>query len=100
MAFFAMPPVLANATGYIVGFVFSFLLHRHYTFRSNIGVYKGMISYLVIVAGAYMANILALLGSINLLSVNAYVGQGLGVAVYVLLTFIGSSKFVFNRDAL
>lgn len=97
MALFSMPPLAANAIGYAVGFVFSFLLHRHYTFRSSVGIYKGMVAYFVILSGAYAGNIVVLLGSTEWLGLNAYLAQVLAVGVYALLTFLGSNNFVFDR---
>ena len=97
MAAFAMPPLAANATGFAAGCVFSFLLHRSFTFRSRVGLSAGLTAYLPVVAVGYAANVGVLLLSTGFLRLDPYLAQALAIATYVVLTFLGSSKFVFGK---
>ncbi len=97
MGLLAMPPLAANATGYAAGFALSFLLHRQYTFRSNVKLGQGMASYLAVVSGAYAANVITLLGSMEWLGLSPYLAQILGIGVYTVLVFLGSNTLVFDR---
>lgn len=97
MAAFAMPPLAANAAGFAAGYVVSFLLHRRFTFRSTVGYTSGLAAYLPVVAVGYVANAAVLLVSTRLLGLNPYLAQALAIATYVVLTFLGSSKFVFGK---
>ena len=97
MAVLGMSPLAANAIGYAAGFALGFFLHRQYTFRSEVGLFHGMAAYLPVVAAAYVANVIVLIGAANWLHMNAYLAQVLGVAVYVAVGFLGSSKYVFNQ---
>ena len=94
---FAMPPLAANAAGYAAGYVLSFLMHRHFTFRSKVGLGYGLAAYLPVVAIGYAANAVVLLASIKMAGLNPYVAQLLAIGTYVAVTFVGSSKFVFRR---
>lgn len=97
MAVFAWPPLAANAAGYAAGFVLSFFLHRNFTFRSDVGLLTGGVAYVPVVAAAYLANVAVLLGFANWLHLNAYLAQIFAVAAYVIVGFVGSSKFVFHQ---
>lgn len=97
MGAFALPPLPANAAGFAAGYVFSFLLHRSFTFRSTVGLSAGLAAYLPVVAAGYAANAGVLLLSTRVLNLDPYLAQALAIATYVVLTFLGSSKFVFGK---
>ena len=97
MGVFALAPLAANATGFAAGYVLSFLLHRSFTFRSSVGLTAGLAAYLPVVAIGYAANAGVLLLSTRLLHLDPYLAQALAIATYVVLTFLGSSKFVFGK---
>lgn len=97
MKVFAMPPVAANATGFVVGFISSFFINRSYTFRKKVELLPGLALFLAVVLGAYAANIAMLLIATQWFGVNPYVAQILGVGAYVVLVFFGSSLFVFKE---
>lgn len=92
----AMPPVPANAAGYAVGFVVSFLLNRRFTFRSRISIRSSVWRYLAVISGAYILNLLVLLMAVDWLSVNVYLAQAIGIGTYFVAVFVGSSFFVFT----
>jgi len=87
--------VLANAGGYLVGLMTSFLLNKHWTFRAK-GDQKGeLIRFLAVFAVGYLVNIAAVAFAVEILGWRALVAQLVGVACYVALSFLGMKFLVF-----
>ena len=96
MYFFDMDPMVANAVGYLVGFIVSFTLNGKLTFRQDALSMSMFARFAVVSVVAYMANIAALwiwLGH------DKYVAQLFGMIVYLLVSFSGSRMFAFRRCA-
>ncbi len=91
-----LSPVPANAAGYAVGLIVSYLLNRRFTFRSRVPLGPGALRYAAVVACAYALNLAILLFALNVLAINAYIAQTFGVGVYFVAVYVGSSLFVFN----
>ena len=91
-----LSPVPANAIGYAVGLLVSYLLNRRFTFRSRVPLGSGAVRYAAVVACAYALNLAVLLIAIHMLAINAYIAQTLGVGIYFIAVFVGSSLFVFT----
>lgn len=89
--------VLANAIGYGVGLACSFLLNARWTFayRSPRGATAAR--FLLVVALAYLANLLTLLAARDTWGVDSRIAQLLGVMVYAGIGFFGSRVYAFGR---
>jgi putative flippase GtrA len=97
MALLQMPPLAANAMGYGVGFLVSFFLHRHYTFRSRVKIGAGLATYFAVVACAYAANAAVLLVMTSVLQLNAYLSQIVSIGAYSTIIFLTGRRYVFNH---
>ena len=93
-------PFLANAGGYAVGILISFVLSRSFVFRSQDSVRKAGPRYLVAVAAAFALNQLAM-GLARSVLPDAPLGhaasQLAGMASYTAALFLISYFWVFPR---
>jgi putative flippase GtrA len=88
--------VSANVAGYAVGLTLSFALNQRWTFGFRGDVRASLLRFLAVFAVAYAANLVAVLSLIEVLSVNAYWAQVLGVIPYTLLFYVGSRWYAFS----
>jgi putative flippase GtrA len=91
-------PVVANAAGFSVGSVVSYVLNRSISFRSKVSITTGLPSFVAVVIAGYLLNLAVLLASQKILRLGVYPSQVLGVSTYVLAVFFASKWLVF-RDA-
>lgn len=95
MAVFDVGYVGANALGYAVGLVNSFLLNRAWTFSHQGPWAASLARWLAVAAIGYLANLAVVIAVHSYLGVNAYLAQISGIFVYTGLTFIGARYFAF-----
>ncbi|MBS0570189.1 MAG: GtrA family protein [Proteobacteria bacterium] len=88
----------SNGLGYLAGLITSFLQSRHWVFRSTGGVVDDWLRFLVVFALAYCMNFLALHALLNR-GVNAYLAQLASCSVYVAVSFVLNSCWVFRKRA-
>lgn len=93
MYFLKLNPFLANAIGYSVGIVLSFVLNGRVTFGHHSLSSDMFIRFLAVCAVAYIAN-LAMVGLT--LGYNAYAAQIFGMIVYTVVNFFGCRAFAFE----
>lgn len=98
--FFAMyvlklSPELSNAIGYGIGLVASFFLSKRFTFRSNGKSSRELLSFLVVFALAYAANLCALYWLVRVANFHAGLSQALAGGVYVVISYWLNSRYVF-----
>jgi len=93
-----LSPASSNLLGYAAGLVTSFLQSRHWVFRSTGRVIDDWLRFMVVFVVAYAANFLALRTLLNF-AVNAYLAQLLACVVYVCVSFVLNSRFVFRKRA-
>ncbi|MES3002697.1 MAG: GtrA family protein [Pseudomonadota bacterium] len=99
MYLFGTDPLTANAIGYAIGMACSFTLNRSWTFASRQPVARALPRFLLVVAGAYLLNLAAVVGAISQARIDPYLAQALGVVVYTVAAFIGCRVFVFAHEA-
>lgn len=85
----------ANAFGYAVGLITSFLLNRTWTFRDRGRIRPTLLRFLGAFALAYLANLASVFALRDLAGVDSYVAQAAGVIPYTVLFFVASRLFVF-----
>lgn len=91
--------VSANVVGYTVGISLSFALNKRWTFRHEGAYLTSLIRFLIVIGVAYLANLATVLTAIEVLRMNSYLAQALGIVPYTALTYLGSRYFAFNRPA-
>jgi putative flippase GtrA len=95
MAFARFDIAIANAVGYVIGFVVSFALNSRWTFQTRRPLRGKLPAYAALAAGAYMLNLAATLAAHRVLGINAYAAQLIGVAIYTGSMFLGSHFLIF-----
>lgn len=88
--------ISANMIGYGVGILVSFVLNARWTFSYRGPLAPAFPLFLLVLALAYVANLAVVLLLIDVLHVNSYVAQALGVPPYALIAFFGSRHLVFG----
>lgn len=93
--------VLANAIGYGIGLIQSFILNANWTFKYRGRMAPAITKFLLTFLCAYALNLATVMTAINLFSVNSYVAQAMGVPPYTLFFYLVSRYVVFvpERDA-
>lgn len=89
--------LVANAAGYAVGLVLSFTLNRRFVFGVT-GAVAGreVVRFLAAFAAAYGINVAVLLAAQLVLGAGNPLAQLPAIAVYVVIFFLLSQRFVFR----
>lgn len=89
--------IISNLTGYACGILLSFSLNSRWTFNYEGDQLRAFIIFVAITVLAYLVNLATVLLSINLLHINSYLAQSLGVLPYFLISYFGSKHFAFSK---
>jgi putative flippase GtrA len=92
----AMSDVAANLAGYAVAIAAGFALNRGWTFSHRGAAPAALARYLLVLAAAYTANLVATLLAIEVLRLNSYLGQAIGILPYSIVGYVGSRWFAFR----
>jgi glycosyltransferase involved in cell wall biosynthesis/putative flippase GtrA len=98
MYFFQLSLINANAIGYAIGIIVSFILNKSWTFSSQDHVVSSFIRYILVLAVAYTANLASVLFADTHFSLNPYLSQAIGIVPYTTIGFIGSRYFAFRNQ--
>lgn len=93
-----MGDIASNLVGYGVGVVLGFVLNKNWTFDFAGGYGRAFARYLAVLCLAYGVNLITMLQAINLLHLNSYLAQAVGIVPYTVIGYAGSRFFVFPRD--
>ncbi len=86
-------PVLSNAAGFGLGLLNSFIMNKRYTFQS--AAEGSMLPFLVSFAIAYGLNLVVLVVSSPLASLNVLIPQAAGMLTYNVVFFVLMKLWVF-----
>lgn len=86
----------ANATGYAVGLVCSFVLNRRWTFADTGDWWPALWRFMVVFGIAYAANLLTFFTLRDGLGMGRYLAHAVSTVPYTLLFFAGSRLFAFR----
>jgi len=98
LMFAGVPDLSANFVGYAVGFGISFWVNSHWTFKEGPSRARAL-RYAVVVCVGYALNICLFLYSRDVLGINSYLAQFLGVCAYTVVGFVGSRLYVFGPNS-
>jgi len=89
--------VVANATGYVLGFINSFLLNRSWTFKSFNNWKKEFIKFLIAFGICYLIQlgVVLLLGKYT--GLKETYNTLIGMVVYTILNFFVNKYFTFKK---
>ena len=90
--------IAANALGYGVGLIVSFVLNALWTFRYAGAWQPAAIKFLAAFGVSYACNLLSVLFMIDALKMDGYVAQAIGVGPYTVCFYLLSKLVVFRRS--
>jgi len=93
---FGLGNISANAVGYTVGIVVSFVLNKKWTFSHAGRSIPAFTRFLGVIAVAYATNLGTVLVAAEGLGWNHYIAQALGIIPYTVVGYIGSRFFAFR----
>jgi putative flippase GtrA len=91
-----MSPLLANISGYFVGFVLGFVVSKKFVFRSNGHFVAESVRYLVAFIISFLFNLLVLRLTLNYMNFHVVTSQVAAASSYTLLMYILTRLFVFD----
>ena len=89
--------VTANALGYAIGILMSFVLNKTWTFDNRDHAFYSFLRYLLVLCVAYAANLATVLFANSHFYLNPYLSQALGIIPYTAIGFLGSRYFAFPK---
>ena len=96
LVYYNIDNYVANFTGYFIGLIVSFLLHRNFTFRSKTKKLQHQIIFFIIFfIIAYLVNIFIL--SISLEYYDKYIAQFLAICGYTITNYILNKLITFKE---
>lgn len=91
-----LSPELSNVIGYMIGLVFSYLLHRNFTFRSTQIRRTEFVCFAVVFLIAYCANLVTLIVLVRTMGVHAGLSQVIAGVVYIGTSYPLNKYYVFQ----
>jgi len=92
--------VTSNLIGYGVGILLGFQMNKKWTFDHQGSYLPSLLRYLAVLSCAYIANLATVLYSINVLGLDSYLAQALGIGPYTLIGYLGSRHFAFSKPRI
>lgn len=96
MYWLGLSPELSNVTGYMIGLVASYLLHRSFTFRSKQRKRTEFFNFVAVFLIAYSANLVMLIVLVRAMQVHAGLSQVISGAIYVTASYLLNKYYVFR----
>ncbi len=88
---------ISNITGYVLGFLNSFVLNKKWTFRSKGNIGLEGVSFAAVFGVCYLIQLGVLVFMKETVGINAYYAQLLAMAVYTGLSFILNKLITFKN---
>ncbi len=98
MYVFGVGDAWANASGYIVGIMLSFVLNKRWTFRHTGSIMPALVKFLSVTGIAYMANLSTVLLLTHGFGLNRYLAQAAGIPPYTIVGYLGARMFAFAGE--
>jgi putative flippase GtrA len=93
-----LSPELSNAAGYAVGFLVSYFLNRHFTFRSAQRRSTELVRFGIVFLIAYTANLAVLIVLVRTLEVHAGLSQIIAGVIYIGTAYMLNKHYVFRSS--
>jgi putative flippase GtrA len=92
---FRLSDVHANAVGYVLGFIWSFVLNRSWTFQQRGTIAGGIVRFGLVCAVAYCVNLIVLVSLVSRFGSGSLWTQVVGMIAYTVTSYGGSRYFAF-----
>jgi len=89
--------VLCNITGYSIGLLVGFILHRKWTFRSHGNWNAEVMPYLVIFGAGFLVNIVLLFLFAEGIELNKNVSQVIAICGFTTTNYLGNKFWTFSE---
>ena len=86
-------PILANMLGYGIAAAIGYVAHSRYTFKQQ-PTWRSAAGYSVVIGASYLVNLVVLKWCLNVLP--AVLSQVIAISVFVVLSYLGQSRFAFS----
>jgi glycosyltransferase involved in cell wall biosynthesis/putative flippase GtrA len=96
MYFLGFDTVAANALGYGVGILVSFLLNKQWTFANSDQAIPTLLRFLLVIGLAYAVNLAVVVAADYHFGLDKYLAQAMGLVPYTLTAFLGSRYYAFK----
>lgn len=96
LMFFGVMPEVANFLGYFCGFILSYFLNKHFTFKSQNSHRRDFWRFFIAMAGAYLINFIALIIAHRICGVDKYIAQVIAGVCYTISGYVFSRFFAFK----
>ncbi|MBP8250266.1 MAG: GtrA family protein [Chitinophagales bacterium] len=97
---FCLDDISANATGYAVGFILSFVLNSRWTFAYHGKKIAALGKFVLVALVAYGINLIFVMLAIGYFDMNGYLAQIFGIPPYTLASYFLSKYLVFRTDSV
>jgi putative flippase GtrA len=94
--FAGLNDTIANALGYALGLLVSYLVNSRWTFRYRQSLLAVLPQYLLVILLAYLTNLVVVRLCISQLQLNSYFAQACGVIPYAAVSYVLLRCFVFG----
>lgn len=94
-ALLGLGDVPANLLGYSAGLAIGFALNGAWTFGYRGPRGPALLRFLAVTAVAYGMNLLVVIAAIEVLGLNGYLAQALGIPPYAAVSYLGSKYVAF-----
>lgn len=91
--------VIANVFGYAVGLTLGFKLNAAWTFGQKTSMPSSFYKYCAVLVAAYALNLITVILLINVMALNSYMAQAMGIVPYTAFAYLASKYVVFRAPA-
>ena len=89
---------IANAAGYLIGTLLSFILNRHYTFDVKDYMFKRLITFLSIASVGYICSAFLLYIFVQLVGIHAILAKVLTLGLVLMIQFTLNKRITFKKS--
>jgi len=89
--------ITANLVGYIIGFIFSYTVNSRWTFRYRGSTVAGVAKFAAVTVFAYLCNLATVLVAADVMQLNSFLAQVMGIPPYALVGYFGLRFFAFDE---
>lgn len=90
---------VANAFGYAIGIIVSYILNGLWTFKTPLKNTRQVLLFILVVMASYLTNLAVVLFSFNVLQLPYQLAHASGILPYTILCFLGCKYLVYKNKS-